>query len=924
MQLTLHYQATASHAPCAAFLRGTAPAEWLREISRWNVPLAELVCFLVPESIRSVKAAGLFVALRNSTSTALAAADLLEPYGVVAGRLYVPVQAALWPETTPAELAQLLLWERQLFHPTIGVVGFEATDELHLADLLDCGTSLDADWTWAHPGLPARPPLQQLQVQQPTATEVVGSFREDVGTEPLTSLPQNTPEERTPLQKTLDEVKRRALEASLAGVKGVGQALTGLGSLLPSAGGGPGDTASAGPGLLDRFENWLASNLSGLDQKRNDEIQRLLQLFDENMEEALKYAIPLDGPYLNRGVASPSTALQRHGTNFDPTRLGGGSRVDGWNLGLHEYQLRANYQRAATQEAEAGNYKKAAYIYAHLLGDYHSAARVLEQGVYYREAAILYKDHLKDLPAAAECLERGNLLLEAVEVYEQLRRPEKAGDLYQQLRQPARAAQRYEQAATIFRDNGDYLETARVLEQKLADPARAQEVLLQGWNGAKQAEACLLRYFEVVANQPEAALAPAVQQVYQDHTPPQKRPALLQVLVAVQGKQERGLQDVSREIAYEIISGEASAGQLGNVHLLKQFLPQDQLLGADLSRYVTGERARMAARPTTRPETSPAATSWQLDPEIQWLQAVAHRNQFVAIGTRENRLHLVRGNWYGNFEYYSWPNELAADSHIQLLADAQHGTRILLRDYPSMLFETKLLPKNKYFSEALTIESPVWLPKGPLAIALLPEREIATLTISGGTMMLRRYSGTGALLNKVDYFPAGDMPAYAWETPGGTAFTMVYRNGTYYTFAGEVRLELQETGEPRIAGTSATIGQMAVSAYAEEMTLAFGTEHGSFLCGPLQPGRTGGQQEAYVSANAPTAIQFVGPNKLAVASVQQVVLYAYSKDDEDGTPEASFATEAPIIAILPTSNREQFALLLSTGEICLKHQEPTS
>ena len=48
MHLTLRSHETAQRPARAAFLRGSDPAAWLRELSRWNLPTHQLACYLVP------------------------------------------------------------------------------------------------------------------------------------------------------------------------------------------------------------------------------------------------------------------------------------------------------------------------------------------------------------------------------------------------------------------------------------------------------------------------------------------------------------------------------------------------------------------------------------------------------------------------------------------------------------------------------------------------------------------------------------------------------------------------------------------------------------------------------------------------------------------------------------------------------------
>jgi hypothetical protein len=324
MLLRLHYNERPRHAASAAFLRGNAPDGWLREISRWGVEAQQLECYVVPESIHAVRPAGLLVIFRG-TSPAVPA-GLLHPYGCLAGRLYLPVHATLCPEVDPTELKDLLLWERQLFHPTVGLVGFSAADRLDLADLLDCPPPLGTDWGLAHPGLPAKPPLGEIEVQQPTLEEVMASFKELVDPKDIQDILEGEEEKSSLVRDLFTNLNGGLLNGALS----VLQKIKGV---WPSGNdnndrNGTDQAGPPGPGPFDRLENWLRENLEEIQRKRNNEIQRLLNLFDQDTDEALKYAIPLDSPYQNRGTSAPTSQLPQHPTDFDLGKLGGGGVTD--------------------------------------------------------------------------------------------------------------------------------------------------------------------------------------------------------------------------------------------------------------------------------------------------------------------------------------------------------------------------------------------------------------------------------------------------------------------------------------------------------------------------------------------------------------------------------------------------------------------
>ncbi|MCI1187850.1 hypothetical protein MON38_10500 [Hymenobacter sp. DH14] len=961
MLLTLRYHETAQRPASAAFLRGADPAAWLRELSRWNLPAAQLTCYLVPESIRSVQVAGLFVVAAGDLP-----ADVLEPYGREAdGRLYVPVGATLWPATAPGELAGALLWPRQLLHPGIGLVGFDTADELDLATLLDCPASRPTDWSRARPGLAPRPRLQQVRVLQPTVEEVVQSIQEEVGTVPLAQLPGLADDQTGPLQTAFDNLRHwllrvgaglwrirprpllidwgffgkvlggaalvlgvlalMALLFSALGshsVAGLIMLVVMLGRLFmrllnerspaPTAPRRPAPAAPARPGFGQRVEQWLNRRIHNLEQKRQNEIERLLKLFGESLEEALKYAIPLGGPYQDRGRAPESARLGQRNTEFNLGRLGGGGRVDAWNLDSYRHSLSLRYRAAATQEINAGRFKKAAYIYAHLLGDYPAAANTLEQGGFCREAAALYKDHLHNKPAAAKCLENGGLLLEAAELYAELKEHEKAGDLHQRLAQPALAARHYERGVALLLDNHDHPAAARLLAHKLVDTGRAQEVLLQGWASPKQPEVCLRQYFDLLAAAPGADLSAPVRTIFAEHTPRERRVPLLRVLATLSEKHPAPtLLSTARDIAYEVVSTEAAAGNLAHLSLLRHFVPDDRLLAADCGRFISQPRARPATGPTAGLTTSP------LDPTIHWKAALTHRHQWVAVGVRDERLHLARGNWYGQVEYYSWITPVPAGTEIVLVADEQHGPRIILRPSEQLSLETKYLPQNKYFAEALTVECPSWLPPWPARVCLLPDGGTATARLQNGNIVVERYLAEGK--RRVPFahpFAEGNPDEYAngrnWPAE------LLYRDGMYYSYWQHWLVCWAEDGRGRTHQLpDGEILQLVPSPYTPKLQLAIAMQEDLFNWEPTQP-ISNEPLPAFLSTYSLAGnLQFVGPEHLVVLDDSCVALLRW---EEKGYDEVRLIElKSTPVAVLATRDRQQFAVLEESGHISL-HQ----
>ncbi len=149
---------------------------------------------------------------------------------------------------------------------------------------------------------------------------------------------------------------------------------------------------------VNDFEDWANRQLRRLNEQgeriRNREIHRLLHLFDTDPEAALRHAIPMNA-FPHRGLAPPGTGLGSRLPNFDLSRLGGRA-ADFWNVPPNvQNLLRLRYREMADREMQLGRHRRAAYIYAELLGDLVSAANALKQGKHFREAALLYEEHLK-------------------------------------------------------------------------------------------------------------------------------------------------------------------------------------------------------------------------------------------------------------------------------------------------------------------------------------------------------------------------------------------------------------------------------------------------------------------------------------------------------------------------------------------------
>ena len=563
----------------AAFIHSNDPRIWLKELSRWGNEAVDWACYAVPESMQSVAVAGLFVVTKKVDLAAVS--PHLMWFDRVGERLYLPLNAQLTPSVSDAELEKLLIFDVQLFHPTIGWVGFNKADSLDLGQLLEVTVADNADWTVASKGIDPRPRLHQISIIPPTSNDVMQSFKEGMEQKPLKDIPlkdgSSADDEKSAFDKFKDALKEQLLRGGIS-------ALDGLNKYLP-------ENTTGNPSTIDGYYQWLQDRMKALEQKRESELDRLIDLFKTNPDEALKYALPIDNPYADRGAAPPSSGLGTRSTDFNLGEIGGGRAVDGWNTDKHYHDLRKNYIDAANRALDNKDFRRAAYIFAHLLGDFTSAARALEEGGFYREAATLYREHLNNWVGAANCLEKGGLYLEAIELYVKAGFDEKVGDLYKHIGRNKNAVEFYEKAVekTLLRKS--YIEVARLEKDKLADVHRAKATLLRGWLDTSQTnyEQCLKQYFDLMMSESDEAAAQQIEPIFKQS--PDQNLSFLSVLINQNHKYKNALfQTTARPIAYQIISNQVANGNRGAASDLEHFFPDDALIGKDAGLFLHRRR----------------------------------------------------------------------------------------------------------------------------------------------------------------------------------------------------------------------------------------------------------------------------------------------------------------------------------------------
>jgi tetratricopeptide (TPR) repeat protein len=875
----------------AAFFSGDSAYNWLAELSRLGVSATAIDGYLLPESSQSRQAAGLFVVFKKTQSIDFE--QLKSPYVCVSEGLYAPLSTRLFPPVSEAEFKRLLIWDVQVFHPHIGFVGFKKTDKIDFTQLISLGNPSETEWHHAQTGVPFRPPLTDILMKPVSFQDVLSSINDTVERKPLSDIPKPA-DEPTDLEKLLDDMKRGFLKGSLS-------ALDKLAEMFPNTE-GPYQNYD-GPNL----SNWLQKKLNDLEKKRNEEINRLLNLFDKDPNEALKYALPLDSPYFNRGEAPPSDSLGRRSTDFNLNNLGGGRSVDGWDLGEHFYTLQDRYRKAAEAAIARGDYKKAAYVYAHLLGDFQSAAQVLEQGKYYQEAAVLYKDHLKNLPAAASCLERGGLIKQAIDLYDELKSYEKVGDLYEKIEQPTKAKRYYEASIDTHAERSDFMEMARIEGDKLKEKDRAMATLLRGWAKSNQEEKCLQQYFDKTKNNAPETLPDAVQSVYDHHTPKHKRVTLLGILAdMVRHNKAADFRQTTRDIAYDILAEDVAAGNVAALHQLKKFLPDDRLINADLNVF------KRHFKPV---ETDPSVPpSFQLDNTIKWLAATCHRNQYIALGLKDNQLQMARGNWYGNFEYHSWTNIFEEEPSCRFLLNQYASESILVWLDETTHLSVKKLEKNKYFDSQLMVGNSHFVTKlaDSFGAILLHDGSVAKWV-----EQYNRFEITS--LNEVG-MPQGAQP-YTFsplfmQLGSIQVAEMFHKHKQYFSYKSSIIFSIApETHLTRELDLDNLIIKMTMPTESPNFGMAIITyDSGCLLIQSDFENQTVRDVDFFAADIKPIDLKFINDNTLVVMGLYAIRIYDV-RDNAAYHSKFYLHDHQKAVAILATNNRHEFAILGERGTI---------
>ncbi len=688
----------------AWLLPGSTPAEWLPILRDWPEGGGkEGVGLLLPLSMRDRTPSGMLW-MGSSVGPATARAQAYRQFG---RKLWLPCDAQLDPPMSAAEVDALLPHDEAIFHPGIGLVGFDSADRVSLKDLISVPLPSGRAFSSAHPGVGLQ---DRLYAVTAAPVERVSLLLEDVrsemGQRDASELPA-TPEEAR--EKGVAHWRRRMKERFLKAV----------GKLAKGREGGSKEKAA----WRHRLETWTEERVQALRRDQERELKRLLHLMKTDPDEGLKFALPLGGGSGGGSDMNAGSELPERDPDFrlndGPAKGGSGGApwVVDWQ---RHYELSRQYREAANRELRLARFRRAAYIYAELLKDYRAAANALRQGLHYREASVLYLKHLGDPLEGARCLREGGFLHEAIPIFERKKQFETVAKLYEELGDRHEAERFYRLAVSRAIAHGNTIQAANLLEKRLKALEEAARLLQKSWPRSADAVACL-RY-ELALYERHGSLehlGKRMDQVTADH-PPSRAVGLMEVLVRLAHQCPDRETRAHAERCSFVIAGrwlgspkfEDSRSLLEQVRLL---VPSDRLMRRDTQRF----QQQMEAAAERRQQTAVASDadvvavlgSVPMPSWVQWAVVEPRgRSGFYALGTAAQGVTLMRYRWEGAFQTQLLPHLVATRGVSRCRLAAAHEA---LPEVLSILGTTRLeappMPPADAFGAEMRVENPSWV-----------------------------------------------------------------------------------------------------------------------------------------------------------------------------------------------------------------------
>jgi tetratricopeptide (TPR) repeat protein len=853
-----------------------------------------------------------------------------QPYGQILGRsptartttatVYLPVDARLDPEVTEAELAALLDPGEAVYllHPAAGFIRFEPADAHGVADLIRPPPPGSVAWDRAAPGVVLSRRLLSIEPEStPSPEMIIDEGRSDIASQ-QPSLEELSPSPGEPLPDALGR-PGRAVQRLVARVV---QWLTGQGA--KKAGG-----AKQAGGLA----GWAQRQLARIDQamlaSRHREILRLLHLLQTNPDEGLRYALPLRADD-HRGQGTPGSKLPARNTDFNLRRLAGGGPVDRWNLAADfRNRLIIHYHDLASRELRLGRHRRAAYIYAELLGNLELAASALKTGRHWREAAVLYRERLRRPEEAAHCLEQGGLWTEAIAIYGELGNFEQAGDLYMQLDQTDNARNAYRRAVDKHLAIHDYLAAARLLENKLSDGDQAIACLEAGWPSSPQAGTCLEELFQLWGRLGRHQAAQGKVDQLRQGTLHSRRIALVGILSRIatiypdQTVRDASA-DATRTIAAECLPTASAQDSRQLLADVRRLLPADRLLGRDCDRYL---RQRFPPAKSGSPAPKPQLQSPGMQPtlireirlskDIDWQCAISAGDAFYAAGYRHNRLELEQGFWEGRTQRLAgeaWPTTFASQPPILLACGSQEGQTAMVHPVGGLALPYRWFPATDELPLRVSVGTPPGFPGNAIAAERTPDGTAHVLAVDDDGLVLHSYDLKDEPLGS-RHIAWSAIVSDDLERPRFSQLPAPFhvREGTVYVGLDDRLVILRPRGHVKVVNLPGRILGLHGSRPWSRARVVAALEQGAVLywddyldrCSP------------FATELLAPALRFIEGGWLVAASAEECHVYRTGENYKICWEANLPHRQGKLLAVLPTARPNQFALFGADGTVAL-------
>jgi hypothetical protein len=302
--------------------------------------------------------------------------------------------------------------------------------------------------------------------------------------------------------------------------------------------------------------------------------------------------------------------------------------------------------------------------------------------------------------------------------------------------------------------------------------------------------------------------------------------------------------------------------------------------------------------------------SFLLDSSVQWEKGIWHRHQFFAVGLKNSRIHLARGNWYGNLEYYTWEQIVPAYTGFTFFQSPYYNKQIILHASGNVApIAKRLLPKNRYFPESNHIFCPPWLQSNVSLCAMTANQEICQVSIVNNSGTLHYYSLEGELIRSVHCNGVGNEVQF---TAFSTRAKMITKNDFFYSAASNAIMAISAAGQVNTINMDTQTRFFAASEHFSSLHLVVSTNRGCLLCKPdglqINPG-----ESFFATDLIPDIIEFINASHFVIAQKKRLYLFRIS----EGMPELikEYETNTRVIAIFPGSERNRFSVLEERGQL---------